>query len=216
MLDGWRKARRVRDLVFEHVSQVGKAMCTFSRAVRSHLENEPDVDAEQLALDAHRAESAADDTRRRVEQELIRGALLAPSRRQILEVIEQIDDLAKPAERVLGFLFLQHVEIPSALIPDLIEILNEADTIFHEVECGLQSLFDGEQSEVYECMSRIDQSESRVDEIERRTMKDLFDMDLDLARKNQLSRVIEAMVEISDRGEDLADRITLVTAERAF
>ena len=216
MFSPWRKATQVRGLVLEHVAQVRTTMEIFFESLRVHLEGGDTEKAEALSLEAHRAESAADDIRRRVEQKLVGGALLAPSRRQILEIIEQVDRLANSAEATLDYLFVQRVEIPEAIVPFLLRIAEESADVFHEVECGLQALFDGKRSESDACMVRIDHCESRVDEIERQAVKTLFRMDLELARKLHVYGLIESLVEISDRAEDLADRITLVTAEREF
>lgn len=90
----WRKQRAIEELVLRHVQCVDEAVDYFQQAFFAFLD-EGDVEkASRLALETHKAEGRADDVRREVEIELLQGALLAHSRRDILEIIEGVDRLA--------------------------------------------------------------------------------------------------------------------------
>jgi uncharacterized protein Yka (UPF0111/DUF47 family) len=67
---------------------------------------------------------------------------------------------------------------------------------------------------VLEHTKHIEIYESDVDRMEREAIKIVFKMDIDLAHKLQLYGLIEELVEISDRGEDLSDRIDMMVAQR--
>lgn len=216
MLGMWKQAQKVAELVMEHVAQIRVAMDAFFQSTKAFLEDRDRERAETLATETHRAESEADDIRRRVEQKLLAGVLLAASRRQILEIMEQVDRLASSAQTALNYLLVQHVQIPPDILPLLLEILAESKTVFADVECGLKALFAGDRAQTSQCMTRIDQCESRVDKIEQRASRALFNMNLDLAHKMHVQSLIRSVVEISDRAQDLADSITRITAERAF
>jgi len=203
-------------LVLEHLAQVRETIAFFGRATRAHFVDKDEEKAAQFALETHKSEGKADDTRRDVEKSLISGALFAPARRQILELIERVDTLANAAESTLDYLLVQHVKIPVEMVEGLIEILGETLDLFEDVESAIRFLFTGPREKALECTERIEQREGKIDHIERRLTKQLFKLDLDLAAKLHVHGYIERLVRISDRAEDLADRIALVIAEQAI
>lgn len=212
----WKRRNAVRDLVFNHMQCVGTALQAYQSACSAYLEEHDEVKAAQYALETHQAEGHADDIRRQVEKEMVSGALLPPSRRQILELVERIDSLANAAEAALDRLLIQSVRIPQELEEPAVLIIRETALIWDEVQRCITVVFEGMPEEALESTDQIEHAEARVDHIERDALKRLFGMDLDLARKLQISSVFGDLAEISDRAEDLADRIALIVAERAY
>ena len=212
----WKKRDQVRDLVFDHLACVREALTAFQNATRAYFVDRDPEKAAALALTTHQAESKADDIRRAVEKAMITGALLPPSRRQILEVVERADTLANAAEASLDSLLLQQVSVPKSVVPAVLEILSETSGLYDEVECAIERLFAGKPEETLQCTDRIEQAEGRVDHIERDALKQLFSLDIDLAEKLHVAGYLGDLVKISDRAEDLSDRIALIVAERAY
>lgn len=215
MLGLWKESRHAQTLVFEHLVCVRETMTLFSEAVRANLARQDKDAVKMLALQTHRAEGRADDVRRRVEQTLIGGALLAPLRRQVLEVIDRVDTLANAAEATLDFLLVQAVEIPREIAPKILEILDETDAVFLDVDGAIRALFEGDREEVQARTDCIEKGEARVDRLERKLLKGLFASGLDLSRKLHIAGFVDCLVKISDRAEDLSDQIHRIAAERA-
>ncbi|GAI16864.1 unnamed protein product, partial [marine sediment metagenome] len=136
----WKKQRVIETLVLRHAQCVDETLAYFQEALSAYLEGETKK-ASQLALETHQAEGRADDVRREVEAELLGGALLAHSRREVLEVIEWVDKLANAGEATLDYLLLQRVRIPEEIKPILKEIMVKNQEIFEEVKQSLQLLF---------------------------------------------------------------------------
>ena len=211
----WGKGKKIEELVLRHLHQVNESLGSYQEALIAYVVEE-DVDkAKKLALETHKAEGKADDIRREVELELLDGALMSSSRRDILELIEHVDRLANSGEAVLDTLLLERVSIPKEIKPTIREIGEVTTTILGEVNQAILSLF-RKTSEVPEHTQAIEQQEGAVDQLERAALKMIFTMDLDLAHKLQLRDFIEELVEISDRAEDLSDRLDIMVAERRF
>ncbi|HEC63132.1 MAG TPA: TIGR00153 family protein [Candidatus Acetothermia bacterium] len=207
-----RSWKRVESLVKQHLQQVEQAIESFQKAITSYLAGKL-AEAEELAYATHRAEGRADDVRRQVETEILKGALLASSRRDILEIIEGTDKLANAAEATLDYLLPQRVEIPNELEPQIQAIVARSADIFTEVKTALHLLFT-DMRRALESTRRIENLESEVDHLEREAIERLFKMDIDLARKIHVRDFIEVLVELSDRAEDLSDRIEIMVAQR--
>lgn len=209
----WRKHKEIEALVLEHLGHVDATLQAFSRSLDAYL-REGDIEtADRYALETHLAEGRADDARRRIETQLLSGSLLPTSRRDILQIIEQVDRLANAAEEILDYLLLQRVEVPDGIMPEITEIGVQSNNTFDEVKKAVTSLFQN-VDQALEHTKAIEQLEGEVDHLERRAVKRLFALDIELARKLQISGFIQRLVRLSDRAEDLSDLIELIVAAR--
>jgi len=209
----WRKQKEIESLVLEHLGHVDAALAALKRSLRAYLTDRDIEAADAFALETHRAEGEADDARRRVEVRMLAGSLLPTSRRDILQIIDQVDRLANAAEEILDYLLLQRVDVPAEILADLTEIAERSDETFAEVKAAVTSLF-GRVDDALKHTQAIEHLEGEVDHLERRATKTLFGLDIELARKLQVSGFIQRLVRLSDRAEDLSDLIELIIAAR--
>lgn len=211
----WGKAKKIEALVLRHLGQVDIALEAFHKAVVAYVVDGDVKQAKALALETHRAEGEADDIRREVEGELLGGALLATSRRDILEIIEHVDRLANSGEATLDSLLLERIEFPEKVADYVAKIVSETVEIVAHVNDAIRLLF-RDTVAAHVQTKEIETREGRVDQLEREALKTVFMMEIELARKIQLRDFIHLLVEISDRAEDLSDRIDIMIAERRF
>ena len=151
---------------------------------------------------------------RKIESELLGGALLASSRGDILEIIEHADRLANSGESVLNYILLQQVQVPASLKPLLREMTDLSVQVVQEIKQAIQLMFtDMRRALVH--TETVEKIESKIDRQEKEFIRDLFNMNIDLAEKLLIRGVVEKMTKISDRAEDLADIINRVVAQRS-
>jgi len=209
----WKKQREIESLVFEHLGFVESSLQYFIQALTAYVHEQDKSKADDLALETHKAEGQADDVRRRVEMQLLSGALMPASRRDILQLVEQVDRLANAAENALDHLLLQCIELRDELRPAIMEITSKTEVIFRHVKGAISNLFHN-MDKALEHTQAIEQIEGEIDRIERRVLKDLFKLDIELAWKLQMNNFIRSVVELSDRAEDLSDHIELMVAQK--
>ena len=209
----WKKQQEIEDLVFEHLNRVDESLRFFIQSLNAYVQ-EGDVEkADAMALETHKSEGQADDVRRRVETQLLAGALMPTSRRDILQLVEQVDRLANAAENALDHLLLQRIEIPDVIRPGIVEITAKTEVIFSHVKGAISNLFKKMETAL-EHTAQIELIEGEIDHIERKILKKLFELDLDLSHKLQVNSFIRSAVELSDRAEDLSDHIELMVAQK--
>jgi len=210
----WQAESDIHEMIEQHVGLVDETLKKFKEGMCLWVE-EGDLDrANELALATHNLEGEADDLRREIEMKLINGALLARSRRPLLDIIERTDKLANAAEASMDFTLLQRIRPPEELVPVTEEIVDLSVEIIGEVEKGLKSLFGGDD-QVLQYTEEIEELEGKIDGLERDFIQELFQLErLDLAEKILLRQYLETLVEISDRAEDLSDEMEILTATR--
>jgi len=209
----WRRQKEIEALVLEHLGHVDATLESFSQSLDAYLREGDLETADERALATHRAEGRADDARRRIEAQLLTGSLLPTSRRDILQIIEQVDRLANAAEEILDYLLLQRVQVPAEIMPEITKIGEQSILAFAEVKLAVTSLFRNVDVAL-EHTKRIEHLEGEVDHLERLAIKRLFELEIELARKLQISGFIQRLVRLSDRAEDLSDVIELIVAAR--
>ena len=211
MFPRWR-SKRAEELIFQHFSKVKETLLKSQEALLAYLQGDLQQ-AETLAQEASYLEGRADDIRREVEAQLLGGAFLTYSRQDLWTIIERVDKLADVGEAMLYFLLLQRVEVPKELKPLIEEILEKSFTIVAELEEALHQLFH-DIERVPEHTQRVERLEHEIDEIERRAIKQLFELPLELAHKTLVRDFIAILTDISDQGEDVSDLLELAVARR--
>jgi uncharacterized protein len=209
----WKKQKEIEGLVFEHLERVDESLQAFVQSLNAYVRDGDVEKADELAYQTHNAEGRADDVRRRVETQLLTGALMPASRRDVLGLVDQVDRLANAAENALDHLLIQRIEVPESLRPGILEINAKTEVIFAHVKQAISDLFEN-MDEVLEHTAQIEHLEGEIDHIERKTLKQLFQLDIDLAVKLQVNNFVRSVVELSDRAEDLSDHIELMVAQK--
>jgi len=210
----WSGQSELNQMMADHAELVDETLEKFKEGMCLWVEEGDLEAANELAYETHSLEGDADDLRREIEMKLLNGALLARSRRPLLDVVERTDKLANAAEAAMDFTLLQRIELPEELGPIAEDIVDKSVEIVEVVQDGLKVLFGGE-GDVLEYTERIEQIEGDVDELERDFIQTLFGLEkLELAEKILLRQYLESLVEISDRAEDLSDEMEIITATR--
>jgi len=210
----WRNESEVNEMIEGHVNLVVETLEKFKEGMDLWVEEGDLERANKLALETHNLEGEADDLRREIEMKLLNGALMARSRRPLLDMVERTDKLANAAEASLDFTLLQEIQLPPELVPTTKEIVELSVAIVDKVQKALKTLFGGD-GDVLEYTESIERIEGEIDNLERDFVQDLFNLnDLELAEKILLRQYLEALVEISDRAEDLSDEMEILTATR--
>lgn len=207
------RGKGIAQLVGQHLAQVEEAVATMARGVETALEGGAWDAVEELAVLTHRAESRADDVRRELERELVRGAYLAGTRRTLLDIVEAADGVANAAEAALDFLSLQRVRLPELLHPLVRDVLDTVRSQVKDVREAVEGLLRGDPETVARA-EEVDRKESRVDDLYRRAVSRLFATDLPLAEKILAREFLDRVAAISDRAEDVGDLVVLAVAVR--
>lgn len=207
-----RTGARVRGLVSEHLRWVEATLVAMREAVEAYLAGESWEKLEERAVLVHRQESRADDARKDAEVQLVRGALLVGTRRNLLNILDALDLVANSAEAAVDFLVYQRVAVPDILHPLLRDFLQGLEEEWRILREAIQNFLAGKSQETVRLCDEVDQRESHLDEIHKRMILRLFSTDLPLAEKIQARDFVGNLEACANVMEDVSDLLTVAVA----
>jgi len=208
-----RKQKIIEKDVFDYLCQWKKCLEDFKNGMEVYLNEGLGEKFDYHVQQTHKTESLADDLRRKVEWEMYSKALLPESRGDILGFLETMDKLPNKAESLLYQIKLQRLTFPKELNPNLERIVAlscEAIQLVYEAATNLLS----RKGDIHKLADEIDAKETECDHAEQDTIEKIFTMDIDKAEKILLKEFIIELGNLTDRAEDVSDRLTLLSVKR--
>lgn len=207
-----RAVQKVRDLVEEHLHGVQETLGAMSQTMEAFLAQEGWEALEERAVEVHRRESRADDARREAETALMRGALLAGTRRNLLHILDDLDLVANSAEAAADFLVYQRVGVPEILHPLIRDFLKGLGEEWACLRAAVTAFLSADAAETTRQSDEVDHWESHLDEIHRRLILRLFATDLPLAEKIQARDFLGHLESCANAMEEVADLLVVAVA----
>ncbi len=208
-----RKQRLIEKDVFDYLYQWKKCLEDFKAGMEIYLDEGLGEKFNYYVQQVHKTEDRADELRRKVEWEMYSKALLPESRGDILGFLETMDKIPNKAESLLNQIKLQRLEFPKELNPNLQRIVAlscEAIQLVYEAATNLISRKGG----IHKLADEIGVKETECDHAEQDTIEKIFTMDIDKADKILLKEFIIELGNLTDRAEDVSERLTLLSVKR--
>ena len=124
-----------------------------------------------------------------------------------------MDKVAGQCERVCKMYVLERPEIPKDLIPLMEQLVKQTLDEFEPLKQAFE-LLDTNMIQAVEFCGKVEQVEKAIDKTEWDLKKEIFNSDMELARKLQLRDIVTQMAIISDLLENVSDKIELVAMKR--
>lgn len=208
----FKKEKEVIDLIEQHVDKMETCLETAMDTLQAYLEDDIPR-AKTLARQTDVLESEADMIRHQVRDRLYSGAYMPVLREDIYKLVESLDRVANAAEKCCDTFLNQRPIIPSELKSHYLEIIQASLGIGvplkHAVLCYLQGICPVEVSRQH--AKEVGMAESKVDSLEWDLTKLIFSSELTYGHKVHLRRCLDNIASVSDRAEDSADQLELVS-----
>ncbi len=207
------QSNKVLSMINAYISKTNECMECFKKCFGAYFADGLCEAFEELILETHRAESSADDSRREIELALYEKSLIPESRGDILGLLESVDRIPNKAESVLFQIQTESLLIPNELTPNFRKLVNINVSSYKDVAVAVDRLFQN-ISGVKDASLSIDKKESDSDAIERELIRKIFSSNLDTGEKILLKELVIEIGNISDRAEDVSDRLSIIAVKR--
>jgi len=207
-----KKEQMVIELFYQHLDSIENTIVKMIELIQSMKNNEYEK-VKELSEVVRQAETTADKIRRKAEMEMYTGAFLPNFRGDLLGIIESLDKIANKTETVADEIELQNLKIPSELFENFEMLAKKSLETFQALKDAAEEMFEDFDS-ASQKITDTEKFEHEADEIERDTIRKIFSLDIPLAEKIQLKKLVHRIADISDTSEDVSDRIQIILYKR--
>ncbi len=185
----------------------------FKKIVRVYLEEQRSKEYRALSKQIKHIEHEADKLRRDIENNLYSHNLIPDLRADVLELVENLDKVINRFDEVAYKFYIERPEIPAehhARINELCDLSAECA----ENMAKASRAFFRDRTSVRDYSEKVYFIEHESDLCSGHLREAIFDSDIPLANKLQLSSFINEIADISDIAEDFIDNLLIFTIKR--
>ncbi len=207
---------RTRDLesqIDDFLDKLSESTVMFRLGVRTYLKDGSNGEFEAKLKAVNTLESEADTLRRNIEKELYTHTLIPDARGDVLGLIETLDHVMNLFESVLWAISIEKPDIPEEHTDGFRKLTNMVVQAADALVLAARSFFHSPHT-VGNYNHKVIIYEKEADKISTQLKRDIFDSDLDLARKAQLRNFVEQIDNVADWAEDVADRLAIYAIKR--
>lgn len=189
------------------------ATMTFKKAIRVYLKEQRSEEYRKLNKQIKQIEHDADALRRDIENKLYTQNLIPDLRADVLQLVENLDKIINKFDEVAYRFYIERPEIPAEYHMRLSELCDQVADCAENMAIASRAFFRNVSS-VRDYAQKVYFLEHETDLSSGHMKEALFDSDLPLANKLQLSSLIGAVADIGDTAEDCIDQLLIFTIKR--
>lgn len=208
----WKKQDTVFSKIKSYFEKTDLTCTAFKEITTDLIRQKEGVDFAKEIERVHFAEHAADEVKSDIILELYKKALVPGSRGDILGILETFDQLPNSFEDICDHIYFQNVVFPEVFRERIIDLINVNIESYHLTRNATACLF--EETNLMDKCELIRQKEGDSDGRERGLVRDIFNLDMELAEKMLLKSTIDAIGNTSNHAEKVADRVERAIIKR--
>ncbi len=206
------RANKLEKDIDKLLEKIKESAFIFSKGIEFYLKGNDDEFISSLEKVKH-LESEVDNLRRSIEKELYQRALIPDHRGDVLGLLETLDDIIDTAEESLKRFEVELPEIPEKWHKDFLTLAEKSkDAAISCVDAA--SAFFKAVFEVKSHLNKVYHFEKEADRISRELKRKIFQSDLRQSHKIHLRYFALSIETMSDKAEDVADRLAIYTIKR--
>jgi predicted phosphate transport protein (TIGR00153 family) len=214
MLTPFGKTRVLESQVDQFLDLITKATLCMREAIRSYLSGDDEDFQSRLEM-VRDYERTADDLRKSTETMLYTYSLIPESRADILGLLENLDNVIDRAKQIVQEFDVQQPDVEVGYLDLYVQVTDKSVKAVDQVVDAVRAFFRNE-SRLRDCINKVKFYESEVDRAGLRLKKQIFQSDMELARKQHLRYFADALESLSDIAEEVSERLTIASIKRSL
>ncbi len=210
----FRRTRALEAQIDEFLDAVSEGCIVFEQGLADYLRDDKDSFEERRAAIGV-FEAKADALRREVETRLYAESLIPDHRGDVLGLLESLDNVIDQAKQTLGQFEVERPEIPEDLRPDYLALGRSCVQATQHLVDSCRAFF-REITAVRTHIHKVYFFEKEADRLADALKRKIFDADIELARKIHLRYFCLHVETLSDKAEEVADRLAIYTIKRTI
>jgi predicted phosphate transport protein (TIGR00153 family) len=214
MFSPFGKTRVLESKVDEFLDLIAKGTLCMREAIRSYLSGDDQDFQSRLEMLAD-YERKADELRKSAETILYTYALIPDSRADIMALLENLDNVIDCAKHIVQDFDVQTPDVEVGYLDLYAEVTDKSVKAVEHVVDAARAFFHSE-SRLRDCINKVDFYESEADRAGIRLKKQIFQSDMELARKHHLRYFADALESLSDIAQEVSEHLAIASIKRAL
>ncbi len=210
----FRRTRALEAQIDQFLDAVSEGCLVFEQGVDDYLRRDFTSFDERLRATAA-FEAKADALRREVETRLYAESLIPDHRGDVLGLLENLDNVIDQAKATLRQFEVERPDVPEDLAPDFVALAKAGSQATQHLVDSCRAFF-RDITAVRSHIHKVYFFEKEADRLADSLKRKIFAKDLDLARKIHLRYFCLHVETVSDRAEEVADRLAIYTIKRTI
>ncbi len=210
----FRATKQLEAQIDDFLNAVNEGALVFKHGVKNYLEKNQDEFKERIR-NLSKLEAHADDLRRIIETQLYEQTLIPEHRGDVLGILESTDTVIDTMKETLFQFDVETPDIPNSLDHYYIELTEMSTQSAENLVVAIRAFFRDVRT-VKDYLHKVIFYEKEADRIGDNLKREAFKMDLDLAHKVHLRYFALHIQNVSDRSEEVADRLAIYTIKRSM
>lgn len=209
----FKNSEELAGQIDDYLDTVSEGMLVFHQGVKNYLNGNTDDFIERIEQ-ISQLEGSADELRREIENRLYRHSLIPEHRGDVLGLLENMDRIINTAKESLLEFEVENPAIPAEVSKQFLELSDMSIKAAESIVCAARGFFKDIHS-VKDHLHKVYFYEKEADRIGDQIKRSVFaKKDLGLSHKMHLRYFTTNVEKISDRSEEVADRLSIYTIKR--
>ena len=210
----WGKFEEIEDLFENLTESVEECLFNTLDLIVEYIENGENEKVKELSKVVHETESNADEYRREIINKLLQGSLMPNTREDLMNLIENIDDIADNAEEVMDSTLFISLDLSQLNQKQVEEMISQIKKQYKTLKKAVSYLFQ-DMHQALAQTAQLENMESIVDDIEEKIIRKISSRNnLELAQKLAYRDTIMKISDLADTIENAGDVIEIIVAIR--
>ena len=210
----FRTTKELEAQIDEFLDAVSESALVFKLGIKNYLQSESNI-FEQRIKTISDLENKADNLRRSIENRLYMHTLIPEHRGDVLAILENTDNVIDTLKETLIQFDIEQPDIPQGLYNAFIDLTNMSIESTESLVHAIRAFFKDVRA-VTDHLHKVMFYEKEADRIGDNIKRDAFKMDLELSKKIHLRYFALHIQNVSDRAEEVADRLAIYTIKRTI
>ncbi len=185
----------------------------FKKTIRVYLNEKRSDEYRKLSKQIKQLEHDADNLRRDIESKLYSQNLIPDLRADVLHLVENLDKVINKFDEVTYMFYVERPDIPTEYHSRINELCDLSAECAENMAKASRAFF-RDLSSVRDYSQKVYFIEHESDLSSGHLRENIFDSDMPLANKLQLSNFINEIANIADIAEDFIDELLIFTIKR--
>ena len=210
----FKPTKQLEMQIDEFLDAVSQGAIVFKQGIKNYLEGDNKNFCERLEI-IGKLESSADKLRRTIENRLYTHTLIPEHRGDVLGLLESTDNIIDTMKETLNQFDIESPYIPENLSSGFLELTEMSIQSSESLVSAARAFFKDVNS-VKDHLHKVYFYEKEADRLGNKIKKEAFQLDIELSLKFHLRNFALHIQEVSDKAEDVADRLAIYTIKRTL